>query len=626
MRYDNDFKISSPPKEQVLNINFFKGLQLSVNNTQIDDNASPDMLNMLLDDKGTLNKRPGLVKLNDTLGTGKVTGMMTYNKSTGDELVFGHDTSLYKLNSDGSTTELYTSMSGNTVRGITFNDKLYMLDGTNYLVYDGNTVSQVEGYVPTITINTPPEGGGTSFEQLNLISSGFRQLFNGDGATTTFVLAQQDLDATAVEIIADETTLTEDTDFTVDRTAGTVDFSTGTSPFGAPADGLENVEITAYKTQTGHADKIKKCTFFGSFGGTRDWRLFVAGNPDEINYDYRSELYAPDYFPANGFDEVGSDAEPIVGYSYMYDRMIIIKEESVYSRTYSTSSDGTAIFKSQPLNRGIGALNTDNIALIEGFPTFLSRNGVYQLISISQENERTVNHISNDIDKSIDVLAIDGLLQTDDLEDHIAIDFDSKYWIFNPNNGEVWVYDYRFKIQDETYPYPIGQWFKLDNMYTSCYTIYEDSLYIGDSREGIIRRLNDPNELAIYNDDDDVPINAYWRSKVFDFGAPSYEKLLYKLFYTLKPSQRSESTLKVRDSVNSVWREISSELIQMFRYTNIQYSLFTYGANIFPERIAEKIKAKKISYFQLELSNNEKSSFLGIIQVALNYILQREVK
>jgi hypothetical protein len=415
-------------------------------------------------------------------------------------------------------------MSGNTVRGITFNDKLYMLDGTNYLVYDGSTVAQVEGYIPTITIDTPPEGGGTSYEQLNLISSGFRQLFNGDGATTTFVLAQQDLDATAVEIIADETTLTEDTDFTVDRTAGTIDFSSGTSPFGAPADGLENVEITAYKTQSGHADKIKKCRFFGSFGGTRDWRIFVAGNPDEINFDYRSELYAPDYFPANGFDEVGSDAEAIIGYSYMYERMIILKEESIYSRGYFTDGDGDAIFESQPLNMGIGSLNTDNIALIEGYPTFVSEKGVYQLVNISQENEETVNHISNDVDKSIDILAIDGLLQTDNLEEYIAIDFDGKYWIFNPDNGEVWVYDYRFKIQDETYNYPIGQWFKLDNMYASCYTIYNGYLYIGDSREGVIRRLSDPNDTAIYNDDTTVPINSYWKSKVFDFGAPSHKK------------------------------------------------------------------------------------------------------
>ena len=46
----------------------------------------------------------------------------------------------------------------------------YIKDGINYLVYDGETLSEVTGYIPTTTISRIPSGGGSVFESVNMLS------------------------------------------------------------------------------------------------------------------------------------------------------------------------------------------------------------------------------------------------------------------------------------------------------------------------------------------------------------------------------------------------------------------------------------------------------------------------
>ena len=97
------------------------------------------------------------------------------------------------------------------------------------------------------------------------------------------------LDATAVKVevlnssgVWIEKTLT--TDYTVDRTNGIINFTS--APGVSPVTGEDNVRITAYRTVSGYADRIKKCTTGILYGvnGAMD-RLFLTGNPDYPNQD-----------------------------------------------------------------------------------------------------------------------------------------------------------------------------------------------------------------------------------------------------------------------------------------------------------------------------------------------------
>ena len=52
----------------------------------------------------------------------------------------------------------------------------------------------------------------------------------------------------------------------------------------------------------------------------------------------------------------------------------------------------------------------------------------------------------------------------------------------------------------------------------------------------------------------------------------------------------------------------------------------TYGANLFPQEVPNKVKAKKIVYFQMELRNEALDESLGILSTGLKYRYQGEEK
>jgi hypothetical protein len=83
----------------LLRIEPFKGMNVSVTPTQIDDHESPDMLNMYIDQRGAITKRTGYERIFETnLGPGKINGLFSYRKADGtDELLFAHGNHLYRL-------------------------------------------------------------------------------------------------------------------------------------------------------------------------------------------------------------------------------------------------------------------------------------------------------------------------------------------------------------------------------------------------------------------------------------------------------------------------------------------------------------------------------------------------
>ena len=104
----------------------------------------------------------------------------------------------------------------------------------------------MEAYVPTVTINRTPTGGGDFLEAPNLIGGKWTEEFIGDGTSKTYKLSYEELDATKVECEIYDTASSkwvakaEGTDFTVARTEGKVTFNN------APADHtIPNVKITA---------------------------------------------------------------------------------------------------------------------------------------------------------------------------------------------------------------------------------------------------------------------------------------------------------------------------------------------------------------------------------------------
>jgi hypothetical protein len=494
------------------------------------------------------------------------------------------------------------SLANNQTSFFVMNDKCYIMDGTNYLVYDGDTVSEVVPYIPTYAISKNPLDGGTKYEDLNLLGSGFKEEFSGDGTSTVYQLSFKGLDATPVTIEVNNVTLKEGTSFTVDRVNGKITF-TGAP---APSKGTNNVIIQAYKTYEGWADRIKKCTFHTMFGGSNDTRVFLSGNPNMPDYVFRLGLYDPTYAPENGFYKY---PDKVTGFSKQYDYLVIHRANGAHVISFELTN-GEPSFPSRPINDQVGTLATKSIQIIENNPVSLSKNGVYMLTASNVRDERNVTQISVNVDTK--------LLRESNLEKAISIDFDKKYWL--ALNGNVYLLDYMQK--DASNPY--GQWFIYDNVHASCFLEKDGYLYFGDSRKGMVYRFKKDTDLLPYNDDGEV-INDYWKSKYFTFGADELYKLVEKVYYSLKPHSRTSidvsyvTNKKDSDVVNST-------RMDLLDFTNIDFNHFSFLTNLFPQEAVAKVKAKKVTHFQLVLKNGKLDESLGILSLGIQYQYQSSIK
>lgn len=589
-------EIISRPTPPPFRIEKFLGVDYSVASTLVNDFRSPDMLNCHIDDD-VPEKRPGYARVYPTsLGPGKVNGMFLFSKTDGT-IVFllAHGTNLYTQSGSNQPVSIYSTLADATVSFFVMNDKCYIMDGTNYLVYDGTTVSPVVGYIPTLTISRDPAGGGTPNEDFNLISTGFKDSFSGDGAAVDYQLSLTNLDATTVKATVDNVAQTEGTDFTVDRINGKVTFTT------APTTGTNNVIITAYKTIAGFADRIKKSKFHAIFGGTNDTRVFVA----KENIVRRSGLFDPTYFPENGFYEY---SQTVKGFSKQYDYLIVEMERSKRQIGFELVN-GEPSFPSKPINDQVGTLAPYSMQIIENNPVSLSKDGVYMLVGSNVRDERNVIHISEQVD--------DKLLLEANLENAVSVEFDQKYWL--AINGNVYVLDYTKK---NTNPY--GEWVPYDNIHASCFLEIDRQLYFGSDSEGLIYRFKDKEEQEAYHDDG-MPITAYWVSKVYSFGADEKRKLVEKVFFSLRPDIRTSADLYVTTD-RKTRKKIDTTRMDLIDYRYLDYSKWSYYSNIFPQETRTKVKAKKIVYFQMELRNELLDESMGILSIALKYQYQGEVK
>lgn len=617
--------VPSPPKmpEPIL-ISSYLGVDFNNDPTQIDNRRSPDMKNMIINGQGILDKRTGYSKVYTTnLGTSKpIRGLFLYKKTDGNLVrLVACNGNLYTWDDSGDQpTSIKSGLADADMTSFQMNGKIYFMNGTDFIQWDGTTVSDVtaSAYVPTLTMGREPTGGGTAFEQFNLLGTGFKDSFSGNASATVYTLSLSGLDATLVSVSIGGVAKTEGTSFTVDRTAGTVNFAAGTSPHGAPASGTDNVIITAYKTVSGYADRIKKCRFSALFGGENDTRVFVSGNTtaNYWNIDWRSGLNDPTYFPDNGFVKVGLDNEKITGYSKQYDYLIVHKEYSTWNRVYSTDADGIAIFPIKPVSDSIGAISSKTIAIINNSPVVLSsKNGVQQLNQGTVRDERNYTHLSLNVDNV--------LLSESTLANAVAIDYGGKYIL--SVNGNCYVLDYVNATEpSESNPYGIGEWFYWTNIYASCFLEYNGYLYFGDSEKGMIYKFKKESEINAYADVT-TAIDAYRKSKRFSMNTHFYKKNVDKVFVTLLSAYAASADIYY-ESDNVTSDLINTVSSYLFSYINFNYTNFTYKSTIFPQTARNKLKAKKIVYFQLIVKNNNLNESMPMVAEEIHYMYVSEVK
>lgn len=609
------FKVPEQPKPLELRLGDGQGMRLDGGvsykyiESLIRDNQSPFMQNLNADDRGGLTSRFGYVKLYaTTLGAGQLHAI-TYYKG---KKVLHHGTTLYTQTGTAQPVSIMTGLANTKGTFLEFNGILYYLNGTNYVQWNDVTATNVVGYIPTLTLGRSPTGGGTIFEQFNLLQPGFKDSFSADGTATVYTLSLGNLDATTVTATVGGVAKTEGVDFTVDRALGKATFTS------APAAGSNNVVTTAYKTNAGFADRVRNCKYAIAYGGTNDTRVFISGNPNYPNQYWISGLYDPTYFPENGYNRVGSSEKAVTGFIKRYDKLIVYKEASIYSVKYSLTSSGTATFPVEQVNASKGCDMPWTIQLIDNVPVFAhTQLGVCILTSTLIDNEKNVVPISGNINGAI---YRPGLLDEAkaDLLNASSVDFQGKYYICV--GSKVWVWDYRlspFAGDDE-----LLSWFPYTNINANCWLVIDKDLYWGDQSEGLTQKATP----EIYNDNG-VAINKVWKSKLWNFGMPDFLKDIMEAWFSTRATSYTIITPKYYTDVGTI--DPGGDTVKKvgsFSWSIFAWDKFSWFVSQFTPTEHLKPKVKKTIHFQIEFSNNELNQNLSILSLVVKYLVNRKVK
>jgi hypothetical protein len=597
----------------------FEGLNLRDAEMKISNGQSPAMQNVNLDDRGAITKRRGQIwVLPASKGDGGIKGY--YKELFYGRHVYAWGTGLYSFDeTTGTETTLATGLTSAKGKFFVFNDVLHYKNGTDYKLIDSTfTVSDIttDAHIPTLTIGRSPTGGGTAYEQFNLAQPKFIDSFNGNGSATAYTLSLSGLDATPVIASTDGGATwdkVETTHFTVNRTTGIVTWTAG------PASGTNNVKIQGAKTVAGMVEKIKGCLYSELFGGgSQDSRIFTAGNPNYKNAYYYTGLTgnpAKDatYWPENNFNRIGSDAKKIVGWSKLYSRLLPVKEDGIFSITYSS---GSVTFPVSVLNSQVGCDMPGSIQIIKNLPVYgNTKSGLWIITSTLIESEKNVYQISALINGVKNLRP--GLLDesVSDLQNCSSFDDGRKYYICV--GSKVWVWDY------EASPYGGNQdelkWFPYTNINAEHWAYMNRETYFGDRTIGQISKFQDN-----YNDFGQ-PIDAFWKSKALDFGLPNWLKNILDLYFSTRSGNNTNLTFRLEDDRNVKTKPIAIKA-ESFSWDTTTWT--TWSWKVFRFQISKHIKvmSKNTVNFQVTVSNNELNKNLSLMSLTLSYTADRKVR
>lgn len=595
---------------------------------KLNDNQSPYMRNLWFMDRA-LSKRWGQEWVL-AVPISADPPLAAYEKLYKGKVVFAQRTFLYTLDlTTKAVTQIFSGLTANKGSFTLFNDILYYRNGAQYIQWNGTTASAVVGYIPTIIVNSPPAGGGTTYQAYNYLSAGFKTQFSGTAGTTVYQLPQSGLDATLttcqVYTGGAWVTKVEGVDYTVNRTTGAVTFNV------APGEGTNNVIITAYKTVTGDANNILKCNIGVEFGGentglTGGTRIFVAGNPDYPNQMYYSDLLDPTYYPYNNYALIGTNSETITTFGKQYNILVAFKPTSLASVKYKADSTATAGFTLliSTINASIGCDMPDTVKLINNRLTWANTYaGVHTLASTDIQDERNVQPISRNINGNE---TRTGLLSETmaNLQAATSVDFKGKYWLCVGSNVYMWDYTvspYVFSGNADEDARRLS-WFPLDTISAGCWVINGQDLYYGDRTTGNFAHfIQNKNDFG-------VAMPGVWRSKVTDFGYSEWLKNVLNIWFSTASAIGSEFTIRLLNEAGETLytKTVPPGKVNSFSWKYFSWAAFTWAVNKFAHTLPIKAKLKKIAYFQIEFSNSGLNYDLSIFDLVAQFVLDRRVK
>ncbi len=453
--------------------NGFSGLD-ERNKLQSKINTAAVMKDFRINDNGSLEKRNEIQKLFSSEDS--IKGLWCGKLKGKDLIVFISNNALMKAEPDDFEATLKTigNIDNAEYEMFEFSGMLYIKGKDSYFKTDGETISEVTGYIPCVAINCNPNGSGEAFEEINLLCSERRQFFSGSGEDHIYRLAEDRLDAiVSIKVNGIE----YDGEYNFNRPAGDLAF---TEPL---PEGLNNIEVV-YRKYDGNPDRnrILGCTKIMLFGGNSDGRAFLWGNEEFPNYRFHSELAdgvpSVEYFPVNAFTIIGNSRINCI--VQQYDKQLIFNEnEAFYSYCELRENNLGETISSFPvfnLNSNKGCLFETYGCVIDNKPVTLCEDGLNFWESTAVQDEKNAVCFSQPI-------------------------WDSMKRIINGDKSRIYMFDHQarrelyFINQDTAYIYNYGNgcWYSFSGFLGEHYAVLGDSVYF--SHDNSLYRLDNSNDM-----------------------------------------------------------------------------------------------------------------------------------
>ena len=426
---------------------------------------------------------------------------------------------LWSLKRDGdvwSKTEVGSVSTESSVFMFGSGRKLYVLDGKNYKVWDGNSFSAVEGYIPCVRTSTPPGGGGKEYERVNLLTPKKSQRFSSDGSATTFRLCEKNVHS--IDRVEKDGELVAE-GYTTSAADGTVTFSA------APKTGIDNIQIW-WTSKSGSRQSIVKMRWAEFFNGGNDSRVFFCGDgTNRVVYSGLDEdgNATAEYFPEKNELKIGEENTPVTSIIRHYNRLLVFKTDGAYSVSYETTilPDMTAGagFYLSPLNRETGNDAPGQVVLVENRPRTFSNGGIYEWSAASSYSsllfdQRNAKLVSQKAAKTL-------------------AGFDPKRticWYDRLRHEYYVVCGGKAAVQNTEN----GAWFVYDGFPATAFVSYDGVTYI-TTEDGWLRELS----RAVHSDGG-KRIDAVWRSGSIDFDRAYAKKFSTSAWIGLAPEKDTE--------------------------------------------------------------------------------------
>ena len=490
----------------IRNYNGFRGVDFSNRKDEISLNRSPDALNMWKNYKSNNGKcietRPDIELLEEYSDT--IFGLFFYAFNGVTHRIVHSGDKLYQ-----DSAVIYSNMARNKTQFFVFNNILYIKDGVKYLRYNGTEIKEVEGYIPTTTISRSASGGGTLYEDVNLLQPLRKNSFCSDGASVDYILDVENIDSDyPVKVWVDGK---EVSNFKVNYTSSKITFNEAPKEPDTP--GADNVVIQFKKEIKGYRDRIDKCTLVELF----DNRVFFSGNPDYPNMLWHCSLENPEYCSDLDYYAEGTNDSMIKSIVAGNNALWVMKEPSqnnttIFYHNPTVDADYGKIYPSVHSSISIGCMTTginfnDSIC-------FFSDRGL-EAITGDVTTEQVLGHRSSLIDNR--------LLNESKYKDMSLIEWEGYLLVIVGN--KVYLADSRAMVNinnDSEY-----EWFywEFDKDITST-CVKDGVLYLcteETTKQGIKHVI-----YTLTNTKDTREVESYWCTLADEFKYPQYQKTTNK--------------------------------------------------------------------------------------------------